>query len=210
MSRTVHSRYWRITGLLSGAIFLILLYIAYVSPSALHVWDDTVALAVLPFQTVGTIALFRGITELGDGIALAVVAIGVFYLFHLSRTNMIRLALLMSGTYLSMVLVKSFVGRMRPEALPWLDPFSGFAFPSGHAALTTALYGFIAVLAYRRSHTPLARVLSIVLPLFVILAIGGSRILLNAHYASDVIGGFFLGLTWLSLILMLRKASPRR
>lgn len=196
--------------MVSGALFLGLLSIAYVSPSTLHIGDDSIAAAIFPLQTVGMIALFRGITELGDGIALAAVSIGVFYLLHLSRTNTVRLALLMSGTYLSMIAAKLFVGRMRPETLPWLDPFSGFAFPSGHAALATALYGFIAVLAYRRARTAVGRVLSVVLPLLVILTIGGSRILLSAHYASDVVGGFFLGLFWLSLVFILQKAPLRR
>lgn len=210
-NRALHrAKGWRIVALCSGTAFIAMLALAKLLPGHLHAWDDPIAALVLPFQTTGMAAVFMGITELGDGYALGAVSLGAVYLFHLSRFNTIRLGMLLGATYLSMLAAKLYVARIRPEELPWLDPFSGFAFPSGHAALATALYGFIAVMAYRRARTPLARTLSVLIPLLLILLVGGSRIVLNAHYTTDVIGGFFLGTFWLALLLMPLRSPLRR
>jgi membrane-associated phospholipid phosphatase len=95
--------------------------------------------------------------------------------------------------------LKLVIGRARPELLAdygaySLTPFAGDwlfeSFPSGHSTAAGAFFGAFAMLK------PELR------PLFLILAlmIGVSRVIVGAHYPSDVAAGLLLGLwaamTW--------------
>ena len=90
-------------------------------------------------------------------------------------------------------LAKLIVGRARPELFPDLGAYSltPFAyddlyasFPSGHSAAVGAFFGAFSMLVPRLR------------PLFLAgaLAIGISRVIVGAHYPSDVAAGLLLGL----------------
>lgn len=87
--------------------------------------------------------------------------------------------------------IKYSVGRERPEVRWVLE--QGFSFPSGHSAGTLVCYGLMAWLwlGMARSTRPWGiRLLTAV----VVLAVGISRMALGAHYVSDVLAGWLLGL----------------
>ncbi|CAK7258484.1 Membrane-associated phospholipid phosphatase [Shinella sp. WSC3-e] len=90
-------------------------------------------------------------------------------------------------------LFKLIVGRARPELFAELGAYSltPFAydnlyasFPSGHSAAAGSFFGAFSMLAPRLR------------PLFLLgaLAIGISRVIVGAHYPSDVAAGLLLGL----------------
>jgi undecaprenyl-diphosphatase len=68
------------------------------------------------------------------------------------------------------------------------------SYPSGHAILTTALYFTIALLLYRsrgwRWPFPVAAL--------IFLANAYSRLYLAVHWPTDLVGGLFIGLVWLT------------
>lgn len=95
--------------------------------------------------------------------------------------------------------LKFLIGRARPELLEEygaysLTPFSGErvfeSFPSGHSTAAGALFGAFAMLM------PQFR------PLFFVFAmtIGTSRVIVGAHYPSDVAAGLLLGL-WTAVMI---------
>jgi undecaprenyl-diphosphatase len=93
--------------------------------------------------------------------------------------------------------VKILVNRPRPVVDHPIASAFGKSFPSGHSMSATVTYGalllvFLPVLLGRR------RVVAIVATVALVLAIGCSRLLLGVHFVSDVVGGYLLGLAWLS------------
>ena len=85
--------------------------------------------------------------------------------------------------------LKLFFARPRPYDLMMIFE-SGYSFPSGHAMLSLAFYGFIIFLIDRINLDKSFKViLKIFLGIFIFL-IGMSRIYLGVHYPSDVCAGF--------------------
>jgi len=77
--------------------------------------------------------------------------------------------------------------------------FSPFGFPSGHVAITTALWGGTATVFNNR-------IIRILTP-FVIVAMAFSRVYLGRHFIEDVLGGAIVGLIFLILFTHFLKSS---
>lgn len=99
--------------------------------------------------------------------------------------------------------VKSLFQRPRP--VPGLPGASGFSYPSGGAFLAFLVYGAAACLAPRI--TPLGWVKRIVLLVSVIavLLVSLSRLSLQLHWFTDILGACALGASWISLNLAALK-----
>ncbi|MDX2374473.1 phosphatase PAP2 family protein [Psychrobacter sp. PP-21] len=80
-----------------------------------------------------------------------------------------------------------------------------YSFPSGHATISIALYGFLAYMMIRFSQSFVRQVRILSLALLLFLLIGLSRIVLNEHYLSDVIGGFLVGSLWLIIAISIME-----
>jgi undecaprenyl-diphosphatase len=83
-------------------------------------------------------------------------------------------------------LFKFLVGRPRPRGFHW-------GFPSGHV---TAAATFAVILLYvlsRERVSPAWRGIVTALAVVLVGAVGFARVILNAHWPSDVIGGVLLG-----------------
>jgi membrane-associated phospholipid phosphatase len=99
--------------------------------------------------------------------------------------------------------IKSWVGRPRPapDLVLVMATDSGESFPSGHATFVMVFYAFIIYLLPKLIHNQAAvKTIRGLLIAFIGLTFT-SRIYLGLHWASDVLGGFFLG--WLVLSVMI-------
>ena len=141
------------------------------------------------------------ITITGLGSTFVIVPVIVVVGIWLAATRHLRtLAYWLGATTFGamLVLVLRFgFGRVRPQsAYALVDPFS---FPSGHAALSIVVYGF---LAYLIAHGKPARQQVLVAIPFVALTalIGFSRLYLGAHWFSDVAASVGLGLAFIGLL----------
>lgn len=125
-------------------------------------------------------------------VVLALVAALIAYALGSRRWIMICAAMVIACALAGTVnrAVKIGAGRSRPTVTleaGWNGPRFGSkynSFPSGHTAATTAVF---AVLVFARRRVGL-----ILLPIPLLIAL--SRIYLNAHHLSDVIGGAVVGL----------------
>jgi undecaprenyl-diphosphatase len=93
--------------------------------------------------------------------------------------------------------LKYGLGRARPPtAYVAIDEYS---FPSGHAALSMVVYGFLAfLLGHRKSGWQQTAFALCAGGMAVLVAF--SRLYLGAHWFSDVIASFGLGIAWIALL----------
>lgn len=95
--------------------------------------------------------------------------------------------------------------RPSPELVHVYRRLSGYSFPSLFALRYAATFGFLAVLAARRSSSVVRTSLLIVCSGLLILG-WFARIALAAHWPSDVIISYCLGLLWASFLI---RFTPR-
>lgn len=100
--------------------------------------------------------------------------------------------------------IKHIVCRSRPDVFK-LVKIGGYSFPSGHSMIAITLYGFLFYLVTCKIKKNWLRLLLQILFVCLIFHICISRIYVGVHYASDVLGGFLLGLAELLLVIYCRK-----
>lgn len=95
--------------------------------------------------------------------------------------------------------IKVAVGRSRPPVAQRLVTATNQSFPSGHALAAAAILGVLAVAALTVLRGRGARRAVLIAAVALPGAIGASRIYLGVHWATDVLGGWGIGITWLLL-----------
>jgi undecaprenyl-diphosphatase len=154
--------------------------------------------------------LFRGITWLGNfGTLLAVtlLAVAVFWR-RLQRTDAVFVALAFLGAQVLSTGMKLGFRRDRPFFPDPLATESTFSFPSGHALVSLAVYGSVALVLARLLSTR-GRALVLGAAALVVVAIGFSRLYLGVHFLSDVLAGFAAGAAWLALLYVALELRSR-
>jgi len=152
--------------------------------------------------------IMEAITFLGNHnflIPANLVLIIYFLVIRKHRWYSIKIPVVAIGGVTMMALLKFVFSRPRP-LIPLLEPARGFSFPSGHAMMSFSFYGVLIFMVYENVRNIYLKWVLIVFLLFLIFAIGLSRVYLRVHYATDVIAGFAAGFIWIVLcITVIRK-----
>jgi membrane-associated phospholipid phosphatase len=141
---------------------------------------------------------FLILTELGDKKGIGIVALIVLGWLLLIKRNLLGAAAIALSLALgneANKLLKDLIARPRPE-LDHLALVDSLSFPSGHAMVGLIFYYFIAYLVLEDLKSETARRMVIILAVLLLLLIGASRVILQVHYPTDVIGGFAFGYIW--------------
>ena len=156
--------------------------------------------------------VFRAITWTGNFVTLLVVTVvAVIVLWRRrQRTDALFVAFAFLGAQVLSNGMKLGFRRERPFFPDPLATESTFSFPSGHALVSLAVYGSIALLLARRISSPRRRLLLLGGTGLLVLAIGFSRLYLGVHFLSDVLAGFAAGTAWLALLYVALELRSRR
>ena len=101
-------------------------------------------------------------------------------------------------------ILKRIVQRPRPTEFRLIDE-SGYSFPSGHSMAAMSFYGFLIYITFNSNlNSKYKWGITIILSLLILL-IGISRIYLGVHYASDVIAGFCISVSYLIIFTKIIK-----
>ncbi len=100
--------------------------------------------------------------------------------------------------------------RPCPSGFVSVIPGQAFSFPSGHAMVSIAFYGALAVIGWRVLRGR-ARIAWLTTMTAVVFLVGVSRLFLDVHYPTDVLASWAGGLFWLDVTLVLvRIVAARR
>lgn len=173
--------------------------------------DRGIALWFHNHLTPTFVSLLRGITEFGSSEWIAIVlSISVlFFIFKRWWPSLVTLVVAVPGGMLLNELVKILVHRHRPFEEGWMVDWSGYSFASGHTIGATLLYGQIALFLIPLIKSRRGRTLLFSAATLVIVLVGFSRIALGAHYLTDVLGGMFFGMMWLTICLFVARPFTR-
>lgn len=138
------------------------------------------------------------ITSLGATVTLvfaSLVTLGFLLLTRNWRTCLI-LVLVLSGAGAFNQRLKPYYARSRPDAVAHAQYVETPSFPSGHALLSTSIYGTLGAIGMSLLRERRLKLYLLSVTTLLILLIGLSRIYLGVHYPSDVLAGWLLGTAW--------------
>ena len=108
----------------------------------------------------------------------------------------------MAGESLLFLSISNFFGRVRPPTQIWIILHIP-GFPSGHAMASVVLFGFLAYLLVPKIQPAFGKVLLVAVTILVILFVGFTRIFTAAHYLTDVLAGYAMGIAWSGIVYTL-------
>ena len=157
--------------------------------------DTTLLQYLFAHRDITTTLTFINLTELGSTIFVCGIAlcVSLFLTYQRRFAPALGLGVSVLGAGATALLIKEIIHRARPDIVLQAYRETGFSFPSGHATLAAAGYGFLIYLAYRMMPAGYLRTLTIAGLTLLIAIIAFSRLYLGVHYLSDVIGGLLLG-----------------
>ena len=138
---------------------------------------------------------FLFITHLGSRFFLIPFVTIVSIILALWFRHWLPVVFFAGGTLLSHglnILIKRLVTRERPSILAEANAV-GHSFPSGHAMISMVCYGLLGYFITRKLTAKWAILTVQIISSFIVFLIGISRYVINVHYLTDVLVGFFLG-----------------
>ncbi|WP_047795465.1 MULTISPECIES: phosphatase PAP2 family protein [unclassified Exiguobacterium] len=176
-----------ITGTVAYVIVSVFVVLGAVDPmnTFVYEWLQPLPDRVFAYVTeLGSVRILIGISFLGM----------VYWLVRGDRIEAFRLVIIVIVTLVVTQVLKLLHRIDRPLIDASLDATT-YSFPSGHASGSLALYGLTAYVLYRKKQSKVV----IFILLCLVLAVSLSRVILNVHYFSDVLGGWLVALTMIAL-----------
>jgi len=163
--------------------------------------DIRMANLFLLFRTDALTKVFTWITVLGKSQIIVFFVLLSTALLWVWRKKYCILPLIIAvvGSAAFTSLGKLTFHRPRPAMAVYVE--RSFSFPSGHATIAVAFYGFAAYLLIRFVQSWNRKVNIFFAAMLLILAIGFSRVYLGEHYLSDVWSGYLVGAMWLIIAI---------
>lgn len=154
--------------------------------------------------------IMKLISWLGNPLQGSIIAVSIYAFFLINKWYKALLYLFISTTGGLVLgnLFKSYAARIRPDPdliqqiNIYLAPDS---FPSGHVLFFISFFGFLIFLLIQKVKKRPSLFPVILFLIFLVSLVGLSRIYLGAHWFSDVVGAYLIGIAWLSLVIIFYK-----
>lgn len=163
----------------------------------------------LSLRNTEVVEFFSWVTLLGSWQAIlvgAIFATGIFVLFG-RRKYILPFWIVLAGSMALSSVSKFAFARERPSSALFAE--YGFSFPSLHATIAVAFYGFLAYVLVREIHKRAREWTIVIAAVLIIAAIGLSRLFLGVHYVSDILIGYLSGLLMLGIGIALAERSAK-
>jgi membrane-associated phospholipid phosphatase len=156
--------------------------------------------ALLGLATPEMVKVMRVVNRAGDWRLLLPGTLLLFVVFPRARERWWLWAAVMGLAPLLESVLKQLVARPRPEDV-------SLSFPSGHSTASAAFFGAVMFLAGALPPRVCAwvRIVAVVM----IVLVGMARVILRAHWPSDVLAGIALGLALAAAAGWLATREPR-
>ena len=160
-------------------LFLLLVFVAVYYPTNEF---DVITSNLLQIKILGQTAKIIS-TIFNDKILLLIMVLLSAFLFWIKEAKKAIFIFFSAGFGgLILFIIKYTVQRVRP--LP--EVFSGYSFPSGHSTIVVVFFISLLFVINKKKFLSM-------LAIFAIIAVPISRVVLGAHFLSDVIAGLLLG-----------------
>ena len=143
-------------------------------------------------------AFFNVVTSLASSEAIIIITLALIFLLN---TNHERLFVIINTIISAGIIIVSKNIFLRERPLIGSELLSSYSFPSGHSLIATTYYGFLIYLLKRSKCKEEYKVIGTTLLTTLIVLICLSRLVLNVHYVTDVVGGVILGLVILLVLI---------
>ena len=130
----------------------------------------------------------------------AIIIITLILIFALD-TNHQRIFVIINTLISAGIIILSKNIFLRERPLIGSELLSSYSFPSGHSLIATTYYGFLIYLLRRSKCKEEYKVVGTTFLTTLIVLICLSRLILNVHYVTDVVGGVILGLIILLVLI---------
>ncbi|WP_442599086.1 phosphatase PAP2 family protein [Neobacillus sp. D3-1R] len=197
-----YEKHFFIYSLVAGLIGIYLLYLVTHSES---LWIDRTFSAIFTTSNSTAITIFDYITQLGYKLGIGTVALLTILWLWIKKKDYAGMATIALAVGLGNEvnkLLKNWIGRERPS-LEHIGEEASLSFPSGHAMVGIILYMLLAYFLVKYIPSTVGKWIAAASCVVIILLLGISRLVLNVHYASDVIAGYAFGFIWAFLWILI-------
>jgi membrane-associated phospholipid phosphatase len=183
-----------LVGAAAGAVLLVLVWLAAFHLGLAKHADQSVLLGFTDLGRPRVSGFARAFAQVCDPVPFVCLgAVIVLAAFARGRSRVaLATAALLAGANVTTQLLKPALAQPRPHALlGHLPTLSAASWPSGHATAAMSL-ALAAVLASPARWRPAVAAVGAVFA----VAISYSMLTIDAHYPSDILGGFLVATTW--------------
>jgi len=199
-----------ITAIFFLSLFLEILWNVLFKGAFINI-DHRVLNLIPNIRSNGQTVFFRFITFMGNWQSVVFTSLLIIIFLLRKKRNFINILfviILITAEGIAFVL-KHLVGRIRPDQMLSLVTEKSFSFPSGHAIVSTVIFGFLSYLIIKSFKNSYVKILIFFGGVFFVFLIALSRIYLGVHYPSDVLASITLGCVLLSIFITIIEINER-
>ena len=193
---------------LFSLVFFVATLVSVRSHSFLTRIDSWISLHISSLRMDWLTPWVKAVTDMNDFVGVAIFSFITILLFWRKEWYS-DIGLFVMATLGSVGLfsgVKFLVERARPDTA--ILEIGGYSFPSGHTTMATAMAFACYFILKGKTDSKLLHTILFWAAFGWTVLIATTRIYLGVHWFSDVLGGFSLGLFWITLLRLVWKRVP--